>query len=213
MSTTFTHRQARALLPSRPSSEARAETKQPDQPAPSISTLAWLSLHDLVDDGHFKAMAAAHRTIDDTDEVDSLLSRARFLINHVSLNKLHACGLINDAQQALAHAEVPGNISFASPASAMMWLRLHNIVCESQWLDLRERIELARHRGEAPPWAVIFQEADALLSQAEPALNLVAQRAFWLQLLPGHPALWLGGMALLLAAFVAYLALPQATVW
>ncbi|MFM9433788.1 hypothetical protein ACFDR9_000833 [Janthinobacterium sp. CG_23.3] len=125
--------------------------------------------------------------------------------NRQAIATLCAEGLISVAERSAATRRAPSERAFGSPAAALAWMVMSGLLERAQFDQLRARVR-AERSGAARARSKIVEQARVTLRQARRALLA----AFWRQVLPGSPWLWLGGVALVLGGPLWYLLMPVA---
>jgi hypothetical protein len=139
------------------------------------------------------------------DQAMKSLLALRREANRAAVATLCAEGLISVAERNAATRRAPSERAFGSPAAALAWMVMSGLLERAQFDQLRARVR-AERSGGARARLKIVEQARATLRQARRALLA----AFWRQVLPGSPWLWLAGAALVLGGPLWYALMPVA---
>ncbi|MDC8759530.1 hypothetical protein [Janthinobacterium fluminis] len=172
-----------------------------------VRNLLWLLFRGVVSEEQLEEKAAerllARRMGEAFEERKAVLEQTlkslhvlRGSMNRDVLETLHVEGLLDEADRDKALPEVPTGEAFTSPAAALAWMVMTELLEREQFDALQVRVRAERLVDSARERVQIVEDAAEILAK----LRKAYYAAFWRQLLPGSPWLWLAGLAVVVGA-------------
>ena len=183
--------------------------------------LAWMVSRDIVPEEEFLTTAA---NLMESFSDDALLEREsvidvaqeklcdiKFMLNHRTLSVLLDEHVITEAQFARIVEALPSDGAFASPAAAMMWIIINDLLSDDEQQAIQTQLEVERTLPSAHSRVAILAETNEKLQEAQAIIHQAAKQQFWDNVFPGGRWLWAAGFVLVFGGFSWYAFSPTPT--
>ncbi len=177
--------------------------------------LAWLVARDIVPEEELLAMvgetpdnmsdAGLQQRQEIIDDAQEKLGNLKFHLNFDALTALRDTGIITEEQFSKIVDELPNEGAFASPAAAMVWITVNDLLTEEELQNIHDQMEKDRSFPSAQERVAILTEADEKLKEYVDTALKLATKAHWDAVLPGPRWMWIVGFVVIFGGYIFYL--------